>query len=177
MPKATLTLSSGTLVTIEGTAEEVSRLLELHEVTEPRKFQNATSAEASGESKDQKDQHVPSFALHDIVNLVRDCDEAERIETRVLDGRSQVDRTLLPLHIVHKHLGDRFPLAASEIAEICKQLGVPVALENVAKMLRGPASKFVMIESGGPPKRFKINRRGAEYFSSLLSEESQRSSH
>ena len=32
MPKATLTLGSGTIVTIEGTAEEVNRLLELHEM-------------------------------------------------------------------------------------------------------------------------------------------------
>jgi len=169
MPKATLTLKSGTIVTIEGTAEEVNRLLELHEADEPRMSRTAEGSKASVRSKAQRE---PGVALHEIVNCVRDCDEAEKIETRILGSRSQVDRTLLPLYIVHKHLDGRFALAASDIAEICKELGVPVAPANVAKMLRGPASKFVMVESGGPPKRFKVNRRGGEHLATLLSEDS-----
>ena|SRR5579862_103860 len=165
MPKATLTLGSGSIVTIEGTPEEVNRLLELHEAAEPRRSGTAVRSKASVRPS-QNDAGIP---LHEIVNQVRDCDEAEIIEAKILDSRSQVHRALLPLYIVQNYFDDRFALAASDIAEVCKQLRVPVAHENVSKMLRGPASKFVMVESEGPPKRFKINRRGAEHLATLLS--------
>lgn len=166
MPKATLTLKSGTAVTIEGTAEEINRLLELHETAERRMLQTAQSSKPPVPSELQRQ---PIVALHEIVNQIRDCEDAEKIETRVLNSRSQTDKTLLPLYIAHKHLDGGFALAASDIAEVCKQLRIPVAPTNVAKMLRGPASKFVMVESDGPPKRFRINRRGAEYLATLLS--------
>ncbi|MDZ7749602.1 MAG: hypothetical protein U5K43_13035 [Halofilum sp. (in: g-proteobacteria)] len=44
--------------------------------------------------------------------------EAERIETKILDKASQVDRTLLPLYIVHEYLAK--PLMASRLATSTK---------------------------------------------------------
>jgi hypothetical protein len=167
MATATITLSSGTVVSIEGTVDEVDRLLKLHEVSDKPHSNGVRDATRRASPPD--DHNAPSVPIHEIVNHAHSCDQAEKIERYVLDSRSQVDRTLLPLFIVHAYLEDKFPLAAAEIAEICKQLRVPVVQENVSKMLRESASKFVMLESVGPPKRFKLNRRGLEYMTALLS--------
>jgi hypothetical protein len=170
MTSATLTLPSGTVVEIKGTVEEIHRILELHNSGEqPRVPRRARRSPR--EISPTAIEGGAVVSIHEIINHVRSCDEAERLEKCVLDGNSQVARALLPLYIVHKYMDDAFALAAAEIAEICKQLGVPMVPENVSKTLRGGAARFVMLEPAGPPKKFRINRRGLQHMAEILSGE------
>ena len=64
--------------------------------------------------------------LAEIVTVVKNCEEAESIEKRILDRVSLVNRVLLPLYIVHEHMGNKFGLKTSEISKITTDLGIPV---------------------------------------------------
>jgi hypothetical protein len=116
-----------------------------------------------------KDNDRPKVSTTEITNLIRSAQDAEAIESHILDQHSQVNRVLLPLYVVHRDMDDRFALSALEIADVCKQLSVPIAQENVSKMLRGAAARFVMQEGDGNPKRFKLIRRGAQHIAATLS--------
>jgi hypothetical protein len=111
----------------------------------------------------------PGAPIKDIVNAIRTSERAELIEKNVLDRQDQLNRVLLPLFIVHTTLNDHCALSARDIAEVLRLLSVPVARENVSKMLREPGARFVTIESEGSPKRFKLIKRGAVHMESLLS--------
>ena len=108
-------------------------------------------------------------------NKTKECQEAEHIEENILDRTSQVDRTLLPLYIVHEYFDNAFELQSGEIATITAQLGIPVAQPNASRTLSGPASRYVM---GNKPRKarqavkYKLNRRGVKYLKAVISGES-----
>ena len=107
MVKASLKLTNGTVVTIEGTPEEVKHLLEVYSdegkptppETQSRGSNKPKASATKRESAEGKGDGKPD--LNAIVTLVKDCDEAEAMESQILDRRSLVDRTLLALYIVH----------------------------------------------------------------------------
>lgn len=178
MARATLKLANGTVVTLEGTPEEVQRLLELYGgETQPasksaarhgggkRARARARSAKSSDEAQSGK------LDLTEIVNLVKDCPEAEAIETQILVRTSQVDRTLLPLYIVHEHLDNAFGLTSGEISKITKDLGIPISQPAASRTLSGTASKYVIgdgVKVKGRPVRYKLSRRGVKYLKEVL---------
>ncbi len=182
MAKASLTLPNGTVVQIEGTTEEVRGLLQFygegaeHAPPAPRKpavrstVRTAKSARApskqpAGEASDS----APN--LSEIVNLAKNCDEAEDIERQILDRASQVDRTLLPLYIVHEHLEDAFGLSSGEVSKITTDLGVPVSQPNASKTLSGTAAKYVIgdrVRKKGQLVRYKLSRRGLQYLQAVI---------
>jgi hypothetical protein len=115
MAKASLTLLNGAVVQIEGTAEEVRNLLQFYGETGGRPA--PAERKPSVRPNDRKVKSEPTSSkgaevrtddstrdLSQIVNLAKDCDEADAIECQILDRTSQVDRTLLPLYIVHEYL-------------------------------------------------------------------------
>lgn len=107
----------------------------------------------------------------EIVNLVKDCDEADRIETQILDGSSQVNRTLLPLYIVHEHLGNAFALTSGEVNKVTTDLSIPISTPNASNTLSGTASRYVIgdkIKKKGLAVRYKLSRRGVKYMKDLL---------
>ncbi len=162
MPKATLTLKSGTTVTIEGTLTEVNRLLELHD--EGRASAKTPNTEAPGKREDH-DRAVSPDTVAEIVNLIRSCDAAERIEKQILDKSNVVNRCLLPLYIVHQELHNAFGLTTGQISAITKALGVPISQPNVAHTLADSAARFVMTSSTrkrGVAVDYRINRRGLQ---------------
>ena len=177
MPKATVKLPNGTLVTIEGTPEEVAHLLDFYggkasapppkprvKGQEPKIRKKATTARQETEGESRVD-------LTDIVNLVKSCDEAEAIETQILDRTSQVNRILLPLYIVYENKGNAFGLTSGEISQITIDLGIPISQPNASTALSGTASRYVIgdkVRKKGQPVRYKLSRRGIQYLKSVL---------
>ncbi len=182
MAKASLTLPNGTVVQIEGTPDEVQALLvfygsgalpapssptEKKAPTTRRKQKKAppSSTPTGGADSDS----TPNLA--DIVNHTKTCDEAENIETQILDRASQVDRTLLPLYIVHEHLKNRFSLSSGDVSKVTTDLGVPISTANASRTLSGTAAKYVIgdtIRKKGQAVRYKLSRRGVQYMKAVI---------
>lgn len=175
MAKATLKMPDGTLVEIEGTAGEIERLLEFYsnrasqseptlQASTPPKKKQARKQTASVDSDNKPD-------LAKIVNLVKDCDEAEQIETQILDRSGQVNRVLLPLYIVYEHMSNAIGLTSGDVKKITTDLGISIHIANASKTLSKTASKYVIGDTTrrkGQPVRYKLSRRGIQYFKSIL---------
>lgn len=180
MATAKIRLANGTVVEIEGAADEIKELLEFYG-TESKAKRSAPKSGAGGKAKRNSGSSSSSKAseaeasgvdLTAIVNLVKSCDEAEDIETNILDKNSQVDRTLLPLYIVYEHLNNEHALSSGDISRITTQLSVPVATANASRTLSGTASRYVMGDTArkkGATVRYKLNRRGLKYMQSVVS--------
>lgn len=177
MPKATFILRDGTHVVIEGSTEEVKNLLDY--------YGSRTDGGPQGggaKGKDRKsEKEKPSVEkgagadarvdLAELINLCKSCKEAELIERNVLDRTSQVDRTLLPMYIVHEYKNNAFGLTSGEISKITKDLGVTVLRPNVSNTVSGTASKYVIgdvVRKPGQPVRYKLSRRGLQYMKSVI---------
>ncbi len=178
MAKASIQLPIGTSVEIEGTTEEIKKLLEFYGAVSatPKTPVKSKSAKRSGATKSSpaSTNNVTTDAepdLSEIINLVKNCDKAEKIETKILDRASQVDRILLPLYIVHEYLDNAFGLNSGEISQITKDLGIPVQQPNVSKTLSGTASKYVVgdkVRKKGRAVQYKLSRRGMQYLAAVL---------
>jgi len=173
MVKATLELPNGTKVLIEGTPEEVKKLLEFYgggATSIPKKSTRPSRKRTKQpQSSITEDGATPDLA--GIANFVKNCDDAEDIETRILDRTSQVDRILLPLYIVHQHLDNAYGLTSGDVSQIISDLGVSVQQPNVARTLAGTASKYVIgdkVRKKGKAVRYKLSRRGVKYLSAVI---------
>lgn len=183
MAKASLTLPNGTAIQIEGTVEEVQALL-VHYGSGSTPNPTSTSTQSTGGTPLKPRRSAPysdtpintensdsTPNLAEIVNLAKTCNEAESIETQILDRTSQVDRTLLPLYVVHEHLGNRFGLSSGEVSKITTDLGVPISTPNASRTLSGTAAKYVMgdkVRKKGQAVRYKLSRRGVQYMTAVL---------
>src|SRR6266581_2552374 len=144
MAKATLKLGSGSVVTIEGTADEVHELLTLYG-GRAKASPMGPKAEAPRSVKDNSaGQDGLEDRISDVVNRIKSCDEAEEIENQVLDKSDIANRCLLPLYIIHEQLDNKFGLTTGQISAVTKELGVFVHSTNVSRALTGSASKFVL---------------------------------
>jgi hypothetical protein len=184
LAKANFVLPNGTTVNIEGTAEEIRTLLEVYggETGQARSAPPKSKGTA-GRTKRRTKKSTPARAksestavdISEVVRLVKDCEEAEDIERQILDWTSQVNRTLLPLYIVHEHLDNEFALSSGDINRITTDLGVPVSQPNASSTLSGTASKYVIGDSvrlKGRAVRYKLSRRGIQYVRSVIRGES-----
>jgi len=178
MAKASITLESGALVAIEGTVEEIQKLLSVY-----GKAKGDSSSAPSGPAHASRQnpnpvltgigkgkgklEHHTSVDLLAIVNHIKSCDEAALIGTHILDRVGQSGRVILPLYIVHEHLGNSPGLTSGDISKITIDLGIPMAVGNVSNMLAGPVSKYVVgdkVRKHGQPVRYKLSRLGRTYF-------------
>lgn len=174
MAKASLKLPNGAVVTLEGTPEEVKHLLEIYAGEEkvapsiPGSQKPKTHARNLRSPEDKKDGKPD---LNQIVTLAKDCEEAEAIEKQILDRAAQVNRTLLPLYIVHEHLDNAFGLTSGEVNKITTDLGIPISQSHASDTLSGTASKYVIgdkVKVKGQPVRYKLSRRGVKYMKEVL---------
>ncbi len=181
MPKASIKLPDGTSVVIEGSPEEVAKLLSLYGGAS-----NTSGTGVSSRKKEAKQKRInlnakgnakvkgdagDTFDLSEIINQIRDCDEAEVIEAKILDKVGQVNRILLPLYIVHEYLDNAHGLTSGEVSKITTDLGVPVQTPNASNTLSGSASRYVIgdiIRKQGQPVRYKLSRRGVQYLKGVL---------
>lgn len=109
--------------------------------------------------------------LSEIVNLIKNSDEAEAIEAKILDKVSQVNRILLPLYIVHEYMDNTLSLTSGEVSQITTDLGIPVSQPNASTTLSGTASRYVIgdkVRRRGQAVRYKLSRRGVQYVKSVL---------
>lgn len=174
MAKASLRLPNGTNVTVEGTPEEIQKLISfyggattdstLNTRERPRQPRSKKIESATPNSQEEPD-------ITKIVNFVKDSDESESIEKHILDRISVVDRTLLPLYIIHQHLGNSVGLTSGDINKVTSELGIPIATPNISNTLSGSASRYVMSDKTrkrGVPVRYKLSRRGLQYMKSVI---------
>jgi hypothetical protein len=178
MVKANLTLPNGTEITIDGTPDEVHGLLDRYGRSEPAAPPRRTTTKKSVRERTATKSNSTTMEasetvdLAKIVNLVKNCDEAESIESQILERASQVDRVLLSLYIIHEYLDDAFGLSSGDIARFTRELGVPVSQPNASRTLSGTASKYVMgdgVRKRGTKLTYKLSRRGVKYIKGVLS--------
>ena len=106
-----------------------------------------------------------------IVEKIKTCDEVDSIERKILSRSSQVNRTLLPLYIVHEYFTSGFGLSSGDIAKITTDLGIPIAVANASGTLSGKASKYVIgdsIRKKGGVVKYKLHKRGVDYMKSVI---------
>jgi hypothetical protein len=184
MPKASIILPDGTSVIIEGTSEEVAKMLILYGgAGSDKKAPTTTSKKDSVHKaaatkrlttalKSAKNDDSPDLPA--IINHIKNCDLAENIETKVLDKPSQVNKVLLPLFIVHEYMDNRYGLTSGDVNKITTDLGVPVSRPNSSRTLSGSAAKYVIgdkIRKPGQAVHYKLSRRGVQYLNDILSGE------
>jgi hypothetical protein len=172
MAKANIKLPNGTIVNIEGDPEEIHRILSLYSEGKPRETVQVKNESKKGKSK--KSGPLPkkgSVGLSQVVNQIKSCDESENIENNILDQTSVVNRTLLPLYIVHEYFDNSIGLTTGEISKITGDLGVPVSTANVAHTFSDTSSRYVLgdkVRKKGVTVRYKISRKGLNYLKSVI---------
>jgi len=106
-----------------------------------------------------------------IVNKIKNCEESEKIEKEILDKTSVHGRILLPFYICYKYFPQQ-GLTTGDIEKITSELRVKVQTPNVSKAISDSLQKYLDGNSTrvkGKAVVYKLNRKGAKYFESLLS--------
>ena len=171
MAKASMTLLDGTTVIIEGSPDEIKKIIALHQPS-----QSDLKLKEKVPKKKHGKKHVSAAVddavdLPELVNQAKASDDFELIETNILDRSSLVDRILLPLYIATKHISENSSLTSGDISKFLSQLGVNVAQPNVAKTLSSTALKYVIgdkIRKQGQAVRYRLSRRGTQYITAVI---------
>lgn len=178
MAKFKVTLPDGRVVEVEGTIDEVDRLL----ATYTKGTVEKSKAAAPNKERKSPTNHAEPFEnsgeegagnadIASIVSKIKSCDEAEKIEKHILDKKSVVNRVLLPLYILSKYFPSSEGLTSGDIEKITKELGVPVAQANASKALSETARSYVdgdKVRRKGSAVNYKLVRRGLQHFEGLL---------
>ncbi len=182
MPTASIKLPDGTSIVIEGSPEEIAKLLALYggaagdsvattdTVEEVRVLKPKISRKDGVTLKETNSSNLPDLPM--ILEHIKNCEQAESIEINVLDKTGQVNRILLPLFIVHEHMDNEYGLTSGEISLITVDLGIPISTPNASNTLSGTASKYVIgdkVRKKGQAVHYKLSRRGVQYFKEILS--------
>jgi hypothetical protein len=176
MPKASLTLENGTVVTLDGTVPEIHELLSFYGPKKQDRVDNHANP-ATARRTAQKTVAPKPETPHDevdlvaIVNHIKSCDETENIETHILDQSEQLPRVLLPMYTVYEHMNNVYGLTSGQISKVTIQLGVPVKISNVSTTLSA-AAKYVIgdtVRKTGQAVRYKLSRRGHAYLKEIIS--------
>ena len=177
MPKTTITLPNGTVITVEGAVEDVERIVAAAHGGSSTIQNGGTNLKLKKSGKSTSAKHTtaqraaPQIDLMAIVHLVKTCDESDAIAKHVLDKRAAVNRVLLPLYLIHEHKNNGFGLTSGEISKILKELGAPLTQANTSTCLSGNARMYVIGDKTrikGQPVRYKIIRRGVQHVKGLL---------
>lgn len=105
-----------------------------------------------------------------IINKIKNCEASERIEKEILDKTSMHGRILLPFYICYKYFPQQ-GLTTGDIAKITSELRVKVQTPNVSNAISDSLQKYLDGNSTrvkGKAVIYKLNRKGAKYFESLL---------
>jgi hypothetical protein len=172
MAKATFKLPNGTVINIDGSPEEIHKLLQMYEGKSSQRtdFIQPPAIDKIKTPKKKQSEDTSDY-LTEIVNLIKECNEAEGIEKNIIDRISQVDRVLLPLYIIHEYMDNSIALQSGEINKITKELGIPISQPNTSKALSGTAARYVMGDKVRKAKhavKYKLNRRGTKYLKGVI---------
>jgi hypothetical protein len=170
MAKAKFTLSNGTMINIEGSPEEIHKLLKLHS-NSSLEHKDTLEKSKDGTIKTSSTDALSEDYITQIVNFIKDCKESDAIEKNIIDRSSQVNRVLLPLYIIHEYLNNNIGLQSGEISKITKELGIPISQPNVSIALSGVAARYVMgnkVRKAKHAVKYKLNRRGVKYLKGVI---------
>ncbi len=171
MAKASLTLPDGTRVIVEGSPEEIQKIISLHRPASSEVEQTKPRIKGRIRKKKEKVSEKGEVDLQSLVNTTKSSKEFDQIETNILDRSSVVDRLLLPLYIAHEYVSEQLALTSGEIAKFLSQFGVHIAQPNIAKNLSSTASRYVIgdtIREKGKPVRYRISRKGLAYMKTVI---------
>lgn len=120
-------------------------------------------------SSDKTEESVLEDIALKIANKAKDCEESDRIQTRILDKRDMEGRILLCFYISFKYFENHW-LTTGSIEKITSELGVKIDLRNVSSNLK---SIRQYLESGavrkkGQPTPYRINRKGVKRFEEII---------
>lgn len=169
MAKTTIKLPDGTHITVEGSTEEVVKILNLYKGESSSVSTEKVKTKTTQSRKDAKKKTVDVLSL---VNAAKNSEDFDQMEKMVLDKSSQVDRVLLPLLVAEREFSGDCALTSGDIYEFLKQFGINMALPNVSKTLGKPAQKYVMADKArkkGGDVRYVISRPGKKYLEQILS--------
>lgn len=177
MAKASLTLPDGTTVLVEGSPEEIQKIISLHRSSITQTAETKIEEKSTQRKPRQPARQDRELDLFELVNAFKSSDEAGLIERNILDRSGQVDRILLPLYIIHKHFSGSLGLNSTKIVKFLAELGITIFQSNVAKTLSSTASKYVMgdkLRKRGPGGvKYRLTRRGVQYLSSVIHEKTK----
>lgn len=120
--------------------------------------------------KDSKRDETVVDPILLIVNKIKNCEEAEKIEKEILDKTSIHGRILLPFYICYKYFPQQ-GLTTGNIEKITSELRVKIQTPNVSNAIADSLQKYLEGNSTrvkGKAVFYKLNRKGAKYFESLL---------
>lgn len=166
--KAQIELPNGTKISVEGEKEDVENVISLY--NKPSSSIEHKKEKIS-QSNVKEQTEISSDNIVTIVNAIKDSEESELFENKILDKSSQVDRVLLPLYVVEKNIKNNTQLTSGDIHLILKELGIGMSVQNVSKTLHGTALKYVIGHSTsrkGEYTKYKISRRGSSYIDNVL---------
>jgi hypothetical protein len=185
MPKASFTLPNGTIVTIDGTPSEVRSLLAFYGGN-PEKGGRAGQKQSTkaGSKNSAAEKKISLAKIAKIVNKIKSCPEAEGIERNILAKTFEANRVLLPIYVVHEHMGNAFGLTTSEISKVTAELGARVRVSRQAAfraLVRSPASRYVLSDTPrqmGIATRYTMDPRGVQYMKKVIARtQAERSKH
>lgn len=119
--------------------------------------------------KEKKDKGASDYILS-IVNKIKNCNEVDEIETKILDKTALPGRILLPFYICYKYFPEQ-GLTTGDIEKITSELRMKVKTPNVSKTISNSLHKYLEGDSTrvkGKPVVYRLNRKGAKYFESFL---------
>jgi hypothetical protein len=172
MAKSTIRLANGTTIMVEGSVEEVTKVMNLYGQGQPNEKPEKEKLVKAKETTTPPG--VDSNGKVDILKLVnatKDADDFDQIEKNILDQASQVDRVLLPLFVADRVFGGSHAITSNDIYKYLKDFGINMALPNISKTLSKTAVKYVMGDSTrkkGVSTSYRISRRGKQYMEQTL---------
>lgn len=116
---------------------------------------------APGEASDGQ-----SFSASAIANSVHESDEHAAIDREVLGKRDRVAKVLLCIDFAQR--SGVSSVSAKQIELITSELGIRIDQANVAKVLRESARSLVEAIRSEAVATFRLNRRGKDFLTNLL---------
>lgn len=171
MARAEFRLPNGTIVNIEGSPEEIEGLLQYYGSTEPPKSRGKPAAPRAAPTKSEPADNGDVDVVHEVCSQIKSSDRFDAVESTILDQRSQLNRVLLPLFVIHEEMNNRYGLTSGDISKITRELSVPIGRPDVSNLLAKEASKYVIGDRKrvhGKPVHYKLSRRGVQYMEAVL---------
>ncbi|GEM_PF-1874225 len=120
--------------------------------------------------QETKKSVASSDYILEIVNKIKNCAEAKKIESNILDKVGMPGRILLPFFICYKYFPEQ-KLTTGDIEKITSELRVRVRTPNVSNAIANSLQKYLDGNSTrvrGKAVSYKLNRKGAKYFETIL---------
>ncbi|MEE8295528.1 MAG: hypothetical protein V3R64_07430 [Sphingomonadales bacterium] len=176
MAKANIVLPDGTKIVIDGNAEEITKVLQAYQTpskNNSNKPPKKNKTQGTTSKKSNKIETEGEVSRLEIRNKILDCGESETIEEKILNNSDQLRRVLLPLYVLKKYFEEPHKLIVKEIVSITTGLGIPIARQNVNKIIRKKTNmKFFIKHAGeGRAKELEISRKGLQNLETILKED------